>query len=746
MVSNIKVFVTWPILHGIDVRVQWIGNQSAIMHNCMTAKTSIWIRVGLVTDILNKFFYPRGILFVGASSDPGKLGGRPVDQTKRLGYKGNIYPVNPGSPEIQGYTSYPSIADAPDDADMAVIAVPAKGVEPAVAACAAKGIPLAVILSAGFAERDAAGEAAQVRIVALAKAAGMRLIGPNSMGGMSFETGFSATFTGIGDHTGKDWPKLGHISIASQSGFVGSHLMAALRDRGLGIAKWVATGNQADIDVADCIAHLASDEITKVIVTYLEGTAKPDALRAALALARANGKPVVALKAGRTDFGAEAVASHTASLVGGYDVYEAVFKQSGVYAARGIGELVDVTAAFATGRRPNGATLGIGTGSGGFGIMASDDAYENGFTLPALPEEGRVLVLAANPLATVRNPVDVGSLVPFGALIKALSGIGRYDSIVLTIGHFGQLEGDMPKLLGHIETAMAEQPEQFFCVVGDLSESWREKFQDAGVFFSTDVPGAMRAIAAVRDYHAAAAPEAIAMADITAGINLSDYSGGEQAAKKLVEKIGIKATADILAADEEAAVMAARAISGPVVLKIASPDIAHKSEAGGVRVNIKGDAEVRAAFGDIMEKAKAYAPSAQLDGVLVSPMISGGTEVIVGIKRDPVFGAAVMLGLGGIFVEIFGDTALRVPPYGLDDAQAMVRELKAFPLLTGARGRPPADVAALAHALMAMGVFAHQYGQQFDSFEINPLIVLPKGQGVIAVDALLLCDNGAAAN
>ena len=693
---------------------------------------------GNVTDILDTFFYPRGIVFVGASSDPVKLGGRPVDQTKRLGYKGNVYPVNPGSPDVQGFKSYASVAETPDDADLAVVAVPAKAVEAAVQACADKGLPLAVILSAGFAEKDAEGEAAQERIVEIAQKAGMRLIGPNSMGGMSFETGFSATFTGIGDHTGKDWPKLGHISIASQSGFVGSHLMAALRDRGLGVAKWVATGNQADIDISECIAHLAVDKITKVIVTYIEGTKKPAQLRAALELARANGKPVIALKAGRTDFGATAVASHTASLVGGYDVYETVLQQAGVYPARGVGELVDVTCAFATGRMPRGNTLGIGTGSGGFGIMASDDASDFGFTLPELPQEGKDQVLAANPLSTVRNPVDVGSLVPFGPMIDALSRIGKYDSIVLTIGHFGLLEHDMPKLLGQVEKAMQAQPEQFFCIVGDFSESWREKFQDGGVFYSPDLPGAMRAVAAVRDYAAGPAGNNADAPPPPEDIRLAEYSGGEFAAKKLAERIGIPTTADVQAADANAAVAAAAAMNGPVVLKIASAEIAHKSEAGGVKVNISGESAIREAFSQIMASAKAYAPNARIDGVLVSPMISGGTEVILGVKRDPVFGAAVMIGLGGIFVEIFGDTSLRVPPFGIDTARKMIRELKAFALLDGARGRKRADVEALAQALVRLGAFADAYGEQFESFEINPLIVLPEGQGVVAVDALLI--------
>lgn len=692
-----------------------------------------------MNDILDKFFYPRGIVYVGASTDKNKLGGRPVDQSLRLGYEGNIYPVNPGSAEVQGLKSYPSIADIPDDADLAVIAVPAKGVEAALEACAAKGVPLAAILSAGFAERGAAGEAAQERLLSIARNAGMRLIGPNSMGGMSFETRFSATFTGIGDHTGKDWPKLGTISIASQSGFVGSHLMAVLRDRGLGIAKWVATGNQTDIDIADCIAHLASDTITKVIVTYLEGTAKPAEFRAALALARQNGKPVVALKAGRTDFGATAVASHTASLVGGYDVYEAVFSQAGCYPARGIGELCDVTAAFAAGRMPRGPTLGIGTGSGGFGIMASDDAYENGFTLPPLPQEGQEMVLAANPLATVRNPVDVGSLVPFGPTIKALSSIGQYDSIVLTIGHFGLAENDMPKLHGHIEQAMKEQPHQFFCLVGELSEQWRVKYQDIGVFYSQDLPGAIRALAVVRDFAQLeeVAPEMQTLDAASEDLVLSDYSGGELAAKHLAEKIGIPATKDVLATDAAEAVRAARTIGGPAVLKIASPDIAHKSEAGGVKIGVDGDDAVRHAYDEIVASAISYAPDTIIDGVLISPLIRGGVEVIVGIKNDPVFGAAILLGLGGIFVEIFEDTALRVPPFSKSQARQMIEELRAYPLLAGARGRPVADIDALADALVNLGDFAGRHGDQIESFEINPLMVMPRGQGVIALDALL---------
>jgi len=694
-----------------------------------------------VSDILDKFFYPRGILFVGASSDPRKLGGRPVDQTLRLGFAGNIYPVNPGSAEVQGLKAYASVADAPDDVDLAVIAVPARGVEAAVAACADKGVPLAAILSAGFAERDEEGRQAQERILELARKAGMRLIGPNSMGGMSFETRFSATFTSIGDHTGKDWPPFGPVSVASQSGFVGSHLMAVLRDRGLGVAKWAATGNQADIDVADVIDHMARDTVSRIIVVYLEGTTKPDLLRAALARARAKGKPVIVLKAGRSDLGAQAVAAHTASLVGGYEVYAAVFRQAGAILAGSIAELIELTAAFAGGRQPAGSDMGIVTGSGGLGILAADEAARRGFALPALPTAGGERIRAVNPLATVRNPVDMGSLVGFDVCVEALAESGLYDVNVMAIGHFGQLDESMVRLHRDVSRIVAACPNQYFCLVGRMSEHWVRQFQNIGVYVSEELVAAIGAIAKVRDTAAAvevgAAPVAGEKRQPPPQLELSAYAGGEAAAKRLAEAIGIAVTADILASDAEAAVVAAAGIGGAVVLKISSPDIAHKSDAGGVRVGVEGAEAVRAAFAEICANASAFAPNARIEGVLVSPMVRGGTEVILGVRSDPAFGAAVMLGLGGVFVEIFGDTALRVPPFDRAQALAMIRELKAWPLLAGARGRPLADVDALADALVRLGAFAQQYGRDLEAFEINPLIVLPQGQGAIAVDALL---------
>lgn len=689
-------------------------------------------------DVLNRFFYPKAIAIIGASTDPNKLGGRPIDQTLRLGFQGKIYPVNPGSPEVQGLRGYTAISDLPDDTDCAIIVVPARGVEEAVNACAAKRIPLAVILSSGFAEASEKGRETQARLVATARKAGMRLVGPNSMGGLSIESRFSATFTGICEHTGKDWPQLGSVSIASQSGFVGSHLMGILRDRGVGIAKWIATGNQADIDVSDCVAHLAQDQITKIIAVYLEGTTRPDALRAAFRLARERGKIVVALKAGRTDEGAAAVASHTASMVGGYDVYEAIFKQDGVHCAASVEEMIDVIAALSTGCAIPGNRLAIGTVSGGLGILSADEAADNDFVLPTLPDNLQTHVREGNPLATTRNPVDMGSLVNYDRVVNALGVEADYDCVAFIIGHFGLLEHNMGALLGWLTDARQKRPERFYCLVACLSDAWRLKFQNIGVFVCEELKRAIATMAVVRKIGAPAAQTNSVLPSLPA-ISLPDdiFSGGERAAKQLVEQIGIRAVKDVLAKSAQDAVAAAEQFGGRVVLKIASPDIAHKSDIGGVMLGLEGDAKVAQAFKTIMANAKTSAPQARIDGVLVSPMLAGGVETIVGMKRDPVFGPAILFGLGGIFVEIFHDTALRVAPFSVETALEMIREVKSFPLLAGARGRPEADLDALAQALSRLSVFAHAQGADFSSIEINPLLVLPKGQGVVALDALV---------
>ncbi|MDF2114170.1 acetate--CoA ligase family protein [Roseiarcaceae bacterium H3SJ34-1] len=697
-----------------------------------------------MADILDRFFYARTLAIVGASSDPAKLGGRSIRHNQQLRYSGRLLPVNPSVPMVQGLPAIASIEDLPDDVDCAVVALPAAGVEKAIEDLAKKGVPLAVILSSGFAEHSPAGAAVQARLVSRAREAGMRLVGPNSMGGMSFVNAMSATFTSISEHEGRDFPALGAVSIASQSGFIGSHLMGVLRDRGLGIAKWLATGNQADVDLSDCIAHYARDEVTRVIVVYLEGAGRADALRAAFDLARERGKPVVALKAGRSDLGARAIASHTAALVGDADVYDAVFRRHGVIGVASLDELADVVAALDTGRLIDGRRLGVATVSGGFGILISDVAAQHGFELPELAPDLQTRINEAYSLATTRNPVDMGSLVRFDTAVAALQDHG-YDALVFAAGHFGLVTRLAEQLYAYVATARDREPERFIAVVACLSEAWCRKFQQLGVFVCEDPARAVRALAAVSFWNKAAPDYAASDIPDTGFLPIEGSvaleSRNERGARDLLRAIGVPVVEDILAKSGAEAAVAARRIGGRVVLKIVSSDIAHKSDIGGVRLNVD-PSEAEAVFDDMFQAVRERAPGAHLDGVIVSPMISGGIETIVGVKRDAVFGPVVMFGLGGVFVEVFHDTAVEIAPFGRTTAHALIHAIKGYPLLLGVRGSPPADLEALADVLCRISVFAATHAEQFESLEINPLLVRP--DGVLALDALVAGPNAVA--
>jgi acyl-CoA synthetase (NDP forming) len=685
-----------------------------------------------VSDVLEKFFYARTLAIVGASTDPSKLGGRAIRHNAILGFEGNLLPVNASAAHVQGLPAVSKISDLPDDVDCAVVALPASSVEAAIEALAARRIPLAIVLSSGFAENSVEGAQAQARLVSIAREGNMRLVGPNSMGGITFENRMSATFTTINEHEGRSFPPLGGVSIASQSGFIGSHLMGILRDRGVGIAKWLATGNEADIDLADVISHYANDAITRVIAVYLEGTARADALRTALELARSQGKPVVAIKAGRSEIGARAAASHTAALVGDWEVYDAVFRRHGVITVTSIEELADVVTALETQREISGPQLGVGTVSGGLGILISDAAASHGFELPELSAGLQAQVRSAYSLSSPRNPVDMGSLVRFEPALEALQEQG-YQSLVVVAGHFGLLPTQAEELYKLLTRARERKPQQFIALVACLNEMWRRKFLQLGVFVCEDADRTMRAMAAVRT---AGRPLHIESLTLVPKVNPAEAlaRGDEFSARSLLRDFGIPVVDGILVTSETQATKAALQFGSAVAMKIVSPDLAHKSDVGGVCLGVKPD-QAAQSYNRIMENVRSHAPTAQLHGVLVSPMIEKGVETIVGFKQDAVFGPIVLFGLGGVFVDILRDTAIEPAPFGRDTALSLIKRIKGFPLLDGARGRPPADLNALADVLAKLSVFAVEHAKTVDSLEINPLLALP--DGVLALDALL---------
>jgi acetate---CoA ligase (ADP-forming) len=700
-----------------------------------------------MSDILQRLFYPKAVAIIGASNDAMKIGGRPIAHNRELGFAGRIYPVNPGATEIQGWKAYPSVQEIPDELDCAIIAVPAASVLAAVAGCAEKRVPLVIVLSSGFAEQNEEGRKVQDSLVAIARAGGTRLLGPNTMGGVSIDGSFSATFTSLTQSQGTEgWPRRGNVSVVSQSGAIGTQILVLLRERGIGVAKWVSTGNQCDIDVADCIEHLANDEVTRVIAVYLEGCLEGSRLRHAFEAARRRKKPVVMLKVGESAIGASAAASHTASLAGAADVYRAVFRQHNVFAAQSLQELVDVVAACRAGRFPERAELVVTSGSGGISVIVADASARCGLALPEVPVETQRKLKALVPYATTRNPVDMATagmrdMEQVAEVLDMLLEEGNYPAAFTYLSHNGMVPKRMEVLARHLSPVREKFPDRVIGIVANMLPEWRDRFQDQGFIIYEDPARAIAAIAALWKigrgfFNGGAEEQPLALPNSVQAPGAG--CGGERTAKRVVASTGIAVVDERLACSAVEAVDAAKAFGQAVVLKIASPAILHKSDIGGVLIGLRSAEDIAAGYDTLITRAHAAAPEAQIDGVLVSPLIEDGVETIVGVKRDPVFGPVIMFGMGGIFVEIYRDVSLRLAPFGMKTARAMIREIVGYPLLAGARGRAPADVEALARALSLISAYADRFRDQLDSIDINPLIALPETKGVVAVDALVV--------
>ncbi len=693
-------------------------------------------------ETLDAFFNPRSVAIVGASSNFAKIGGRPVHNMKLSGYGGHIYPVNPGSGEIQGLPAFPTVGDIPGPVDMAVIVVPMPHVESAVQACIEKGVQAAIVLSSGFAEISEEGARAQRRLADLGAEGGLRIMGPNCMGVMNTGAGMIATFiSAIGD-TG---PETGTISVAAQSGAFGGHCFTLARQRGLGLNLWATMGNQCDVEFSDCLAYMARDPGTSVVLGYMEGVQDADKLVEALEIAREAAKPVVLMKVGRSEVGSAAAASHTASLTGSDAVFDALLRQYDVWRPHSIDEMFDVGYAFAGGRLPKSARTGVITVSGGVGVIMADAAEDAGLELPALPEATQARMKALVPFAGTRNPLDVtAQFINDASLMETMYGAlladGDYASAVCFLAGVGLNPVMMEALEPSLEAVAARFPEHLHVLSILTTPERRDALQAMGYLVYEDPSRAIHALAVLARYAAAlergpagAPPELPAGAPrLAAGAAINEVEG-----KRLLAAAGLPAVSERLVNSAEAAAAAAGELGFPVVMKIVSPDILHKSEIGGVMLNVATPEAAEAAYGELIARAGAHAPDARIDGVLVAPMVSGGVETILGVVRDPVFGPVVMFGLGGIFVEVLKDVTFRIAPFGVDEARRMIREVRGYPMLQGVRGAPPADEAALAEALARLSAFAAANADVLETIDVNPFIVLPEGEGALAVDALV---------
>lgn len=676
---------------------------------------------------------------LGASDNPNRIGGRPLRYLRDGGFKGGIYPVNPKRETVQGLKAYASIAEVPEAADVALLAIPAAATEDAIVACAEKGVGAAIIFSAGYAELGAEGAAIQDRIHATASTAGMRILGPNCLGAFNSAIGFFGTFTQALD---RGVPDAGSIAVISQSGAYGSHLAYLANKRGMGVKYMVTTGNEADVEMAEVLSYLAEDPDVSVIMAYAEGVREPARFRSALGKAHAAKKPIVFMKVGRSDIGARAAVSHTASLAGSDAVYEALFREFGVHRAQTTDEQLDVAYACARGVYPAGGKLGIVTLSGGIGVQMCDAAERFGLDVSPMPTAAQKKLKELLPYAAVENPVDTTAqaLNDMSLLAKNFEVMledGGYHAI---LGFFGGVPATRT-LADPLKEAILKGTERFrdrlmvLEMVADR-ETIRS-YEDAGFLSYEDGDRAIASIAAlkrIREAHerSLSAPLPIEKAQAPLSARLSEH-----AAKELLRDAGVPVLEERLVDGADAAAAAARDVGLPVVMKIVSPDIQHKTEIGGVIVGVETEATVRESYDLLRERARASAPGAQVDGVLIAPMAPKGIEAIVGVQNDPLFGPMVMFGLGGVFVEVFKDVTFRMAPFDRAEALRMINEIKGRALFEGVRGAAPADIDALADLLVAVGDFAAAHAASIESIDLNPVVVFEKGRGVVALDALI---------
>jgi|BEDMetMinimDraft_2_1075160.scaffolds.fasta_scaffold00401_7 acyl-CoA synthetase (NDP forming) len=685
---------------------------------------------------LEPLIAPRSVAVIGASDDPTRIGGRPLAYMRARGFRGALYPVNPKRNTVQGLPAYARLADLPEIPDAAIIAVPAPLVAASLEELGALGVKGAIVLSAGFAEVDEAGAAAQADLAERARRFGMRLLGPNCLGLFNDRIGFYPTFSSSFE-TG--YPLPGRIGIVSQSGAFGTHIFAIARNRGLGTPLCITTGNEADVTVGDVIGWLAHDPGIDVIVAYAEGINRPARLLAALAAARAARKPVIMMKVGRSALGAEAARSHTASLAGDDRVMGAVLEEFGVLRARTTEEMLDFAYAATKRLYPVSATLGVITVSGGAGVMISDYASEWGLAMPPLPAPAQAALKALVPFSAPRNPVDCTAQVfndpaLVGRFAEAVAEAG-YGAMLAFFSQTGGAASIAPHLRAELGRVRQAHPEMLSVLSVIADRDLTRAYEEDGFLVFEDPARAVAAIAAMSRLRAAFAASPPAPPPPLPLPALPPSLADEKEAKDFLAELGFPVPPGIRAKSAAEAAAAAERLGFPVVLKLLSPDIPHKSDIGGVLLGIETKEAARAGFAELEARRAARAPAARPAGVLVERMVKGGVECLMGLHYDPVFGPVAAFGLGGIFVEVFADVVFRRCPFGLDAAKAMIHKIRGAQLLEGARGRPKADIEALAALLSRLSALGAALGPRLAAIDLNPVFALP--EGAVIGDALI---------
>jgi acetate---CoA ligase (ADP-forming) len=701
---------------------------------------------------LTPLFSPESVAIIGASADTQTLRGRTTHYLIAHRYPGRIYPVTRSLPEVFGLRSYATVAELPEAPDLAVVVVPAAYVVPTLEECGRKGVRAAVVISSGFAE------AAQQRDRALREVInrfGIIVCGPNSEGLVNPLKPLVATFSPVfHDPAQSLFPesrKSRAIAVSCQSGALTFAFLSRGRPRQLRFTYQASAGNQTCLEAHDYVDWLLDTGGADIFLAYLEGIRDPVRFRAVADKAAAVGKPMIVAKVGRSEAGRRAAASHTGALAHSGAVDDAIFRHHGIIRGEDLDHMLDMAAAFAFCKLPRGNRVAVITGSGGSAVWMSDLLAAQGLELPVLEEDLQQRLMALLPsYASAQNPVDGTAQaiheVGYAKLVEIVRESQRIDTILL----IGSLAN---------EATAKQRAEELAAVTGDTDQpiilstyttataAAMAAFAEAGIPCYTSMPSCARAIRALVDYAqfqerrrqpkaASATPPAV-RGEVRSALAAAGPVLTEVAAKALLACYGVPRPLEALAMSAEEAAAAALQI-GPVALKVQSPDITHKTEAGAVALGVSGDAAVREAYQRVMASAKSAHPEASIHGVLVQAMAPPGREVILGITHDATFGPMLMVGLGGIHAEVLRDVAFAPAPIGPQEAQSLLGELKGAALLDGVRGAPPADRAALIELMASLSRFAADHADLIEEIDLNPVIVHAQGQGLTVVDALIV--------
>ncbi|MDY6846504.1 MAG: acetate--CoA ligase family protein [Chloroflexota bacterium] len=696
-------------------------------------------------EVLTGLLRPKGIAIIGASTTPGKIGYSVVKNLIESGYKDGIYPVNPSADEILGLKTYKSVLDIPDPVDAAVITIPAKFVLDVVPECGEKGIKGLIVITSGFSE---VGETElEKKILYKAKEYGMRVLGPNVVGTLSNSDKMNASFAPF-------LPLEGSASLVSQSGALLIAIDAITYTRRIGFDKMVSIGNMSDVNFGDTVAWLDEDENTKCISLYIEGL--KDGSRFIKECSKAK-KPIVVLKAGVSKHGAAAAASHTGSLAGAQKIYGAAFQQAGVIESTDLSDLFDSTLALSLEPPMRGDNLLILTNGGGVGVLATDAAEKAGVPMKFAPESVQEELKKHMPsFGSAKNPVDLTGMAGndwYHDTTKFSFAHDWVDGLVVLYCETAMTNPmEIAKSIynAFTETGITDKPITVSFVGGERCDEAMQWLVEKGIPAYNAPDLAVKAMGKLRDFARLQEMKTEPVeenhnADIeTARKVIADVRADgrtsltELESKKIFKAYGLPTVQSELATSEEEAVRMAEEIGYPLVLKIVSPDILHKSDADGVKVNIEDEAGVRETYNTILKNAKKYNKNADIHGILVQEMAPWGTETIVGSVNDPTFGATLMFGLGGIFVEVLKDVTFRVAPISTKEAENMLNEIKSAPILDGVRGEAPRDKKALATVLTKYAFMITDLADEVLESDANPVLVYEQGHGVKVVDARII--------